>query len=136
MVYTYIVGSLHRWCWFLIPVVLVVAGVSLFAFSGAQSPSPGAVAGLVAHPAPPPRYTLALTLGPDTEWRFAPHVLDLNGDGVPDLVATARLADPALHIWWGNGQTFTPAQPTWTNIAYGALATGDVNHDGVPDIVE
>jgi hypothetical protein len=136
MVYAYIVGRWQRWRWFLIPVVLVVAGVSLFAFSGAQSLRQGAVASLVARPAPPPRYTLALTLRPDTEWRFAPRVLDLNGDGLPDLVATARLADPALHIWWGDGHTFTPAQTTWTNVGYGALATGDINHDGVPDIVE
>jgi hypothetical protein len=89
-----------------------------------------------ARPAPLPRYTLALTLGPSTEWRFAPRVLDLNGDGLPDLVATARLADPGLHIWWGDGHTFTPAQTTWTNIGYGAVATGDINHDGVPDLVE
>jgi hypothetical protein len=82
-----------------------------------------------------PRYTLALTLGSDMEWRFAPLVMDVNGDGTLDLVATARLADPALYLWRGDGHTFTPATPTWTNIGYGALATGDINHDGAPDIV-
>ena len=30
------------------------------------------------------------------EWRFAPLVVDINGNGFPDLVATARLADPGL----------------------------------------
>jgi hypothetical protein len=81
------------------------------------------------------RYTKALLLGPDTEWRFAPLVLDVNGDGALDLVATARLAQPALHLWWGDGRAFTPVPPTWTDIGYAALASGDINHDGFPDLV-
>jgi FG-GAP-like repeat len=136
MVSTSMVGRWPRWRWSLILLGLVVAGLSLFAFSGARSLRPGAAASRVARPAPAPRYTLALTLAPDTEWRFTPRALDLNGDGLPDLVATARLTDPALHIWWGDGHTFTPAPTTWTNIGYGAIATGDLNHDGIPDIIE
>jgi VCBS repeat protein len=94
--------------------------------SGSFSPTP---------PPPSPRYAKALTLGPGVEWRFHPLIIDVNGDGYPDLVATARLAEPALHIWFGDGKTFTPAKPTWTDIGYAALATGDINHDGFPDIV-
>jgi hypothetical protein len=83
-----------------------------------------------------PSYALVLTLGPGTEWRFEPLVVDLNGDGHLDLVATARLAKPSLHIWRGDGRgALSPVEPTWTDIGYAALATGDINRDGFPDIV-
>ncbi len=83
-----------------------------------------------------PTYAKALTLGADKEWRFNPLLIDLNGDGHLDLVATARLAQPALHIWVGDDKGgFTPLKPTWTDIGYAALATGDINGDGFPDIV-
>jgi len=86
--------------------------------------------------APPARYVKALTLGPGKQWRFNALVLDLTGDGYRDLAATARLAQPALHIWSGDGRgSFTPLEPTWTDIGYAALATGDINRDGFPDIV-
>src|SRR5207253_9142310 len=43
---------------------------------------------------------------------------------------------PFLHIWLGDGRGgFRPMTPTWTDIGYGALATGDINGDGFPDIV-
>src|SRR5207245_1888936 len=83
-----------------------------------------------------PTYSKVLTLGAGTEWRFQPLVIDLNGDGHLDLVATARLAKPSLHIWLGDGKGgFSPVSPTWTDIGYGAIATGDINGDGFPDIV-
>src|SRR5436853_1703202 len=86
--------------------------------------------------APLPRYVQALTLGTGKEWRFNPLLIDLNGDGHCDLAATARLVQPALHIWSGDGRgSFTPIEPTWTDIGYAALATGDINRDGFPDIV-
>lgn len=91
--------------------------------------------GLLASTPSLPLYSRELTLGPGAEWRFAPLVLDVNGDGYLDLVATARLTRHALHLWLGDGNTFTPAEPTWTNIGYAALASGDINHDGFPDIV-
>jgi hypothetical protein len=83
-----------------------------------------------------PSYSLALTLAPGKEWRFEPIVVDLNGDGHLDLVATARLVKSALHIWQGDGRGgFASIEPTWSDIAYATLATGDINRDGFPDIV-
>ncbi|HYT07672.1 MAG TPA: VCBS repeat-containing protein, partial [Rugosimonospora sp.] len=92
--------------------------------------------GLVGTTLPPRTYVQALTLGQGVEWRFNPLLIDINGDGHLDLVATARLAKPALHMWLGDGKGgFTPTAPTWTDIGYAALATGDINGDGFPDIV-
>src|SRR5712691_11441076 len=93
-------------------------------------------AGLLRTAQPLPTYMKVLTLGPGTEWRFHPLVVDFNRDGRPGLVATARLVKPALHMWLGDGKgNFTPTAPTWTDIGYAALATGDINGDGFPDIV-
>jgi hypothetical protein len=87
--------------------------------------------------APPlPTYVKALTLGPGREWRFHPLVIDLNRDGHLDLVATARLGKPSLRMWLGDGKgSFTPVTPTWSDVGYAALAGGDINRDGFPDIV-
>jgi hypothetical protein len=39
-------------------------------------------------------------------------------------------------FWSGDGKgIFTAIAPTWINIAYAALVTGDINGDGFPDIV-
>ena len=93
-------------------------------------------AGLARSTPPLPTYSKVLTLGPGKEWRFNPLLIDINGDGHLDLVATARLVKPALHMWLGDGKGgLTPITPTWTDIGYAALATGDVNGDGFPDIV-
>ncbi len=93
-------------------------------------------AGLFGSSLPGPPYAQVLTLGPGMEWRFHPLVLDLNRDGHLDLVATARLVSPSLHMWLGDGKgAFTPMKATWTEVGYAALATGDINRDGFPDIV-
>jgi len=120
------VGSKGRWFG-------VLTAVSFVAGCAARPRS----APLLPRSAPSlPHYSLALTLGPGKEWRFEPLVVDLNGDGHLDLVATARLAKSALQIWLGDGTgSFTPVEPTWTDIGYAALAAGDINGDGFPDIV-
>jgi hypothetical protein len=92
--------------------------------------------GLTQSAPPDPSYAKVLTLGEGKEWRFHPLIVDLNRDGHLDLVATARLSKPALHMWSNDGKgTFAENVPTWTSIGYGALATGDINGDGFPDIV-
>jgi hypothetical protein len=93
-------------------------------------------AGLARSAPPLPTYAKALTLGAGKEWRFNPLLIDINGDGHLDLVATARLVKPALHMWLGDGKgSFTPVTPAWSDVGYAALATGDINGDGFPDIV-
>jgi hypothetical protein len=63
-------------------------------------------------------------------------VIDLDGDGHLDLVATARLGKPSLQMWLGDGKgALAPVRPTWTDAGYGALATRDINGDGFPDLV-
>ena len=112
-------GSVRRWLGLLTAAGLVAGSAGLLGLAPSL-----------------PDYVKALTLGPRTEWRFNPLVVDLNRDGHPDLVATARLVTPALHMWLGDGKGgFTPITPTWTDIGYAALATGDINGDGFPDIV-
>jgi len=82
-----------------------------------------------------PKFEKIATLEP-AEWRFRPLLVDLFKDGHVDLVATARLVANSLHIWSGNqGATFKLIEPSWSDVGYGALATGDINHDGFPDIV-
>jgi hypothetical protein len=84
-----------------------------------------------------PKYAKAMTLESGREWRFNPLLVDINKDGHVDLLATARLTKPALHMWLGDGKgAFTLMKQTWTDIGYGALATGDINGDGFPDVVE
>src|SRR2546425_10454125 len=119
--------SRRRWFGFLAAVGLVAGCAGLFR-SAPPPPTPSK--------ALLPSYSKVLTLGSGAEWRFQPLVVDLNRDGHLDLVATARLVKPALHMWLGDGKgSFTPINPTWTDIGYAALATGDINGDGFPDIV-
>lgn len=60
-------------------------------------PAAGCAALIEAAP-PVPRYAQLLTLRPGVEWRFHPVLVDLNGEGHLDLVATARLVKPALYM--------------------------------------
>jgi hypothetical protein len=79
-------------------------------------------------------------------WRASFVVADINGDGIPDIIAPpSRLGDARLHIWIGDGKgTFSAwplqfveggkANPAFS-LDYGAVAVGDIDRDGHPDIV-
>ena len=68
-------------------------------------------------------------------------VADLDGDGLPDLVLTGIYVDTGgkyFYICKNNGdRTFTPVDvaDTFEGIDGGQLAFGDVNHDGLTDIL-
>src|SRR5256886_17361354 len=124
-------GSRRRWLGFLTAAGLLAGCAGLM-----RSAPPLVASSKVPTPTYSKAYSKVLTLGSGTEWRFEPLVVDLNRDGHLDLVATARLVAPALHMWRGAGQkAVTPIEATWSDICYAALATGGINGDRVPDIV-
>jgi hypothetical protein len=59
---------------------------------------------------------------------------DLTGNGRLDLLL-ASLGDPNVHVLLGNGDGTFRAGPS-IPLAAGALAVADLNHDGIPDVVE
>jgi hypothetical protein len=64
--------------------------------------------------------------------------IDLNQDGNPDLIGNQTIGDARLFAALGNGDgTFQPAASYGPPIDGNptALATGDLNHDGFPDVV-
>ena len=62
-------------------------------------------------------------------------MVDLNGDGKPDLVATTN-AGFAVDVFMGNGDgTFQPRKLFFNGFQTGSGAIGDFNQDGRPDVV-
>jgi hypothetical protein len=85
-------------------------------------------------------------LPPNGLWRASFVMADMNGDGIPDIVApSARLGNNKLNIWIGDGKGgFKP----WTmryeedgkprpsvSVGYGGVAVGDIDGDGNLDVV-
>ena len=78
-------------------------------------------------------------------------LVDMNGDGIPDVVTGKRFwahgpegdaapSDPAILMWWetkrdGNNATFIPHIIDEDSGVGTQFAVGDLNGDGIPDIV-
>ncbi len=78
-------------------------------------------------------------------WRHSFVIADINGDKIPDIVSPpARLGgDPSLHIFLGDGHgrfarqklTYTEnGKPVTFASAYGGVAVGDIDGDGILDV--
>jgi hypothetical protein len=68
---------------------------------------------------------------------YAVVIADFNGDGKPDLAAASFTNRGDAIVFYGNGDgTFQPVQDYKTKGAYAdAIAAGDLNGDGSPDLV-
>ena len=93
-----------------------------------------------------PYKTLATTLGNGSGITFGPLiyfpnfysvnsllVADFNSDGKEDLLPLFEAGGGGVEVLSGNGDG-TFAQPTFGVPAGGAVAVGDFNHDGIPDL--
>jgi hypothetical protein len=64
----------------------------------------------------------------------SPAVADLDGDGVKEIIFGSR--DKYLYVWKGDGSSFSPAFPKYTNAAIvSAPAVADVDNDGELEII-
>ncbi len=81
----------------------------------------------------PKRLTVPILIR-DAILEFIVNTGDVNGDGIPDILAT-NFSQSYTKIYISNGDGTFQA-PYNTDIALnGTLAVADVNHDGIPDLV-
>ncbi len=67
------------------------------------------------------------------DWAFTPSVYDLDGDGVGEIFFGRD--DALVHAYNASGALLWEAAPPGTSFIENSLAIGDVNNDGVPDVV-
>jgi hypothetical protein len=73
-------------------------------------------------------------LGENSSSASAPAVADVNGDGIPDLLAASGyLAEVLLDN--GNGGFFSANSVSFFPATVGSIAIADINGDGTPDLV-
>jgi len=80
------------------------------------------------------------------QWRQNIAIADMDGDGIPDIVAPpSRLGDAKVHIFYGDGKGNFHERPIDLvdgtgktlppqKLAYGGVAVADFDGDGKPDI--
>jgi hypothetical protein len=81
---------------------------------------------------------VAKTPFPKGQYAFAVAAADFNGDGNVDLITGNLIGSMSLVLGNGKGG-FTPQAPTivtpYNNVTVTAIAAGDFNGDGIPDVV-